>query len=123
MDAKTLAALEGSIKKWEAIVDKRRPNRGGADCPLCHLFNPFFRHRTPGAVILSKKGCEGCPVAERTGQSFCKGSPYERIDAIEYSATPIAHEELESRLHAVAVDELAFLRSLLPGEKPEGLQL
>jgi len=35
MDAKTLKALKGSIKKWEKIIAGTGVDKGGDNCPLC----------------------------------------------------------------------------------------
>jgi hypothetical protein len=43
MDEKTLEALKGSIRKWEAIVDGTGEDDGADNCPLCHMFaRPFL---------------------------------------------------------------------------------
>ena len=63
MDAETLAALKGSIAKWNAIADGTGSDKGGKNCPLCAM---FFQHGD----------CEGCPVFEKTGYPDCRDTPY-----------------------------------------------
>lgn len=106
MDADTLEALRGSIAKWEAIVEKRGEDNGCGNCPLCLKFNRMHttgaRHRYSNEDDSPPpSNCAGCPVAEATGQDYCDGSPYERYGTL-------------TRPHGVAVEELAFLKSLLP---------
>lgn len=86
MDAKTLKALKGSIKKWEGIVAGTTTDLGANNCPLCRLFILF--------------NCRGCPVRERTLRVGCYDTPY-----IEHVRSPTV---------ANARKEVAFLRSLLP---------
>ncbi len=96
MDAKTLAALRGSIRKWQGIVAGTIQDHGSQNCPLCKLF--------------AFDGCEGCPVADKVNDTFCDSTPY-----VEYIETEPYSDE-ERRLAQV---ELDFLISLLPeGELP-----
>lgn len=59
----TAKALAGSIEKWRAIVEKRGVDEGVFNCPLCAIFY--------------NDECEGCPVAKKTGEWWCEGSPHE----------------------------------------------
>ncbi len=98
MAPETLAALRGSIAKWEKVVSAGADGTKWTDCPLCQMF--------------WRGNCMGCPVADRTGQKICKGSPFtEYQDAIDVYGID-AVEVL--RPHAQA--ELDFLKSLLPKE-------
>jgi hypothetical protein len=97
MNAETLKALKGSIKKWEKIVAGTGMDEGTANCPLCQLF--FYPRGLFG------KPCAGCPVSEKTGWSYCTGTPYhEYVGAVENLGTE----------RGAAKAELKFLRSLLP---------
>jgi hypothetical protein len=93
MDADTLKALNGSIAKWEAIVAGTGVDNGPSNCPLCHMFWRF-----PNC-------CKGCPVSEKTGFTGCVNTPYDRY--------------CDDHTIAAAVDELEFLRSLLPSEEED----
>ena len=114
MDKKAVKALRGSIKKWERIVLGTGEDLGHDNCPLCKEY-------------CRESGCDGCPVAEDTGERFCDGSPYEDwIWAF--------HEELEKltddwrgcetdkylpigpRSLAAAIAEYEYLRGLLDKE-------
>lgn len=98
MDDKTLAALRGSIVKWEAIVAGTGEDHGADNCPLCRMF------------LYSDDGlCSGCPVADRTGEIGCAGSPYEAWDETNIRGTVKTEAD-----RALAQAELDFLRSLLP---------
>ena len=96
MPAKTLKALQGSIQKWEKIVEGAGRDEGPRNCPLCKLFHA--------------NGCDGCPVATRTNKPYCISSPYEAWD--NYSFDVGEATDATSRKFARA--ELKFLKSLLP---------
>lgn len=90
MKPETLTALQGSIKKWEAIVDGTGKDQGGQNCPLCQRFET--------TVCKTLQG-EECPVRIRTGLISCAGSPY---------------ASYEPHKPETAQAELDFLVSLLP---------
>jgi len=94
MDPKTLTALQGSIQKWQNIVDGTGKDEGPENCPLCQLFY------TPQTLY----DCEGCPVREKTGKRYCEGSPYQAW----------SDNEDASKNTELALNELNFLKSLLP---------
>jgi len=64
MDHTTTIALEKSIDHWEQNLfgPFEEARVYGDDCALCGLF--------------SGDNCDGCPVAERTGESECDDSPW-----------------------------------------------
>jgi hypothetical protein len=64
MDDQTREALEGSIRKWAAIVDGTGVDTGTSNCQLCQVF-------------YDSGACTGCPVRDKTGEDDCSGSPYE----------------------------------------------
>jgi hypothetical protein len=107
MHAKTLEALRGSIRKWEQIAAGTEGDRGPANCPLCEMF--YSGH------------CTGCPVAHKTGEIECDGSPYQKWTALPTSLFRV--EKIDGRYswwvdseesRAAAQAELDFLKSLLP---------
>lgn len=107
MDKKALKALEGSIRKWERIVQAKGKDNGRDNCPLCKLYYD--------------EDCEGCPVMKKIGSGCCEGTPYsdwsvhhndKHPDKIPYKV------ELDcARCNLLAEKELRFLRSLLPKKK------
>lgn len=105
MDAKTLKALKGSIRKWEAIVAGTGADKGGKNCPLCKLF----------ATGVSIGKCKGCPVRQKTGFEECRDTPY-----YDFAMESTFRAEDRGRVadtpeaKAAAQAELDFLRSLLP---------
>jgi hypothetical protein len=105
MDAETLTALQGSIAKWQAIVDGTGEDLGCENCPLCAKFNRAHLQLDSDddeyGDYDGPVNCAGCPVAEATGRDFCDGSPYEQYLDL-------------TRPLDVAAQELAFLKSLLP---------
>jgi len=105
MDEKTLTALNASIAKWErrAGGDHSEPP-GMHSCPLCRVFHEDFYKD----YQKDRKSCEGCPVFERTGYTYCEETPYTKY--------------YFSRTNANAQAELDFLRSLLPEEKKEAFK-
>lgn len=107
MDERTLTALQGSIAKWEAIVAGTGKDGGPLNCPLCREFHPDYRtdHST---------NCEGCPIAtagfagcaNEEYEAFCRASDRLEMDGEDNTAA--------TRMHAAAIGELAFLKTLLP---------
>lgn len=104
MDDETLTALQASIKHWDDNAKAEAPGDASADADDCALCGLFFR-----------RGCLGCPVAEKTGNECCEGSPYW-----------VAYEALRDwkkdgtvngdTFRAAAAAERDFLISLLPGD-------
>ena len=105
MNKETLKALKGSIEKWENIVDGKDVDNATEDCPLCQLF--------------WDEDCESCPVCKKTGRNECSNTPYVkwRLHHIEkhYGYTPLRNECPECK--EIAIEELNFLKSLLPKTK------
>lgn len=93
MDDRTLAALRGSIAKWEAIVDGTGEDQGTNNCPLCHEFY--------------NNGCVGCPVSAATGKPRCDGTPY-------YNDSVYKRDNDSPEAHEAAVRMRDFLVGLLP---------
>lgn len=110
MDPDTLAALRGSVAKWERIVAGTDINRAIENCPLCAAFNHPPSH------------CRGCPVMDKTGQFGCGGTPYEEFEASVSldGGVGLNLNDLgglhRARFLKLAQAELDFLRSLLPPE-------
>lgn len=102
MTPETLAALQGSIVKWENIVAGTGADEGSGNCPLCQLY-------AATEEIDSRKWCTGCPVKDKTGEPSCNGTPY--YSANIYLKDPAKFDDID-RKNAQA--ELDFLRSLLP---------
>ena len=105
MTPATLNALNGSIRKWAAIVRSTRAKDKGKDnCPLCDVF--------------LADDCLGCPVAIRTRKMGCDGSPY--IQWCDHQEDNHPNREENQRAPRCrpclffAKQELAFLQSLLP---------
>lgn len=88
--ASALKALDASIAHWNRLATNtatigERPS--AHHCALCQKFN-----KSDGA-------CKGCPVVHKTGQPYCRSTPY--TDArIEYDW---AGESSESFLAAALV--------------------
>lgn len=66
MDNKTAEALEGSIKHWEENLAAETPDQAELGVNHCALCRVFYRNN-----------CNGCPVRNKTGDSYCNYSPYE----------------------------------------------
>lgn len=62
MTDETLIALDRSVVRWRRIAAVTDLSEVGLDdpCPLCLLFRDG--------------GCKGCPIADMTGQTGCKGT-------------------------------------------------
>ena len=102
MDAETLAALKGSIETWERRAKGDYISAGITNCPLCMIFHPLCRKED----INGAKRCSGCPVMEKTGKPYCKGTPYEYY-------MNIAYDDTEAKMAAAKL-EVEFLKSLVP---------
>ena len=97
MDPKTLAALRGSIAKWQAIVDGTGTDQGPKNCPLCQMF------------LKGPPRCADCPVYEKTKVTGCGITPYDDFIFAE-------EDDDTAGMVDAAQAELAFLKSLLPAE-------
>lgn len=107
MNQKVRKALEGSIKKWEKIVNGTGIDKGTDNCPLCKLF--YF-----------KKNCVGCPVFNKTKIKDCLRTPYSQWLQHQWIhkkiTDPNKHKIFDSKSKHIAQAELQFLKSLLPKE-------
>lgn len=103
-----LAALNGSIAKWEAIVAGTGHDDGVDNCPLCAVFRDRMDE-------YGEQDCYGCPVANAARATGCEKTPYEQWSSHcseRQERMPFyASTEEEKRL---AKAELDFLISLLP---------
>jgi hypothetical protein len=59
---KQIAALEGSIRKWEKIVSGKGFDGGTENCPCCKAF--------------IDDNCRGCPISIYSGDIACRKTPY-----------------------------------------------
>ena len=108
MNKKTLDALNGSISKWEKIINDNGEDEATNNCSLCKEFY--------GLYIDVK--CEECPIYKKTGYDSCDATPYKEWTEHQHNN----HEDLlvESgyRVYCpeckkIAKRELKFLKSLL----------
>lgn len=109
MDENTLAALRGSIAKWQAIVDGTGEDLGGDNCALCEEFYED----------LYGNPCANCPVSQKTGKSDCQDTPFnewvhDQTRRLDNHFFPRKVFDEKSKHYAQA--ELDFLKSLLPEE-------
>jgi hypothetical protein len=104
MNAETLEALKGSIKKWESIVHDGEEDKGVDNCDLCGL---FFNH-----------DCNDCPVSDFSGHMCCHNSPHEAFCGYcfdkQKGAHPIIYKVFDDKSKELARAELDFLKSFLP---------
>lgn len=107
MDPTTLAALRVGIAKWEGIANGTGIDRGGTNCALCLVFHPGCRSD-------GEDNCVGCPVRNRTGRDYCKGTPYDAWLHAGFGPGGHLHGSTGDEARALARPELDFLRSLLP---------
>ncbi len=100
MTKETLAALEGSIRKWEAIVRGEGDDYGRENCPLCQLYTL----------------CAGCPIHEDTKISECRKTPYKNWERHQYQSygDQLPFVVLCPRCEELAQAELDYLKGLLP---------
>lgn len=100
MTKETLAALEGSIRKWEAIVKREGTDEAGTNCPLCHLF----------------QDCSRCLIYEDTGYSTCRETPYTEWCSHQekFHDGCFPYFVTCSRCAELAQAEVDYLKGLLP---------
>ena len=120
MNKLTLTALQKSIKHWQFNFTYPEDADAYPDAnPLCLLF------------WYPRDGdCEGCPVAERTGKPRCRDTPWSEVEIrlrwyrIIEKCLPegcrrgeTVFDRAEASFKEAALDEINFLKSLLPWEK------
>ena len=110
MDQRTLTALQGSIAKWQAIVDGTGTDEGTANCPLCAAFYYTQGEDDDGQYF---DECFECPVYEHVGKSACQGTPLDAAAQILKRGFADTSAKV-----AAAQAELAFLQTLLPSTQP-----
>lgn len=103
MNETTRAALEASIAHWKenaAATDRDEVRTGVGSCALCRI------HWTDN--------CDGCPVAVRTDQSLCRGTPWEAAKAAwdRWMFADSDDAAPGEAFRAAAREEVAFLESL-----------
>jgi hypothetical protein len=109
---KSLAALRGSIAKWQAIVEGIGRDHGVMNCPLCEM---FYDGKTNDEGF--PQDCVGCPVYHQTGEDNCVGTPYEkwsRLSRLEMQSLTSGYWPKTPEQLMAAHAELKFLISLLP---------
>lgn len=116
MNKETLLALQGSIKKWEAIVAGTGWDKGANNCPLCQRF-PFGRCHNEDPFESNSENNEVCPVALKAGRAYCESTPYMDWIATHGGRIPPVKVSTQEQLEAAKI-ELTFLKSLLPAELP-----
>lgn len=115
MNSKTLTALKRCIMRWEKIAAGETYSAGADTCALCGLFNNDDTDDTD-----DNTRCNGCPVANKTGMTLCRGTPYlafvasagER--ATRWVGAPVWATNAAAEKAARA--EVRFLKSLLPAQ-------
>lgn len=105
---RTLTALQRSIDHWQRVVDGSEIATGSDDCDLCEQFYPEGR----GDWDQETEGnCKGCPVDAYTKGFGCIGTPCGGyFKHMEKGEPEFAHR--------YAVEELDFLKGLLPKVSP-----
>jgi hypothetical protein len=104
MNAETLEALKGSIRKWESIVNDDGKDKGADNCDLCQLFYG--------------DECCGCPICLKTGEIYCRETPHDQW--VNHGENEFIDKEyfkvFDDKSKELAQAELDFLKSLLPNE-------
>lgn len=121
MDNCAKKALEASITKWEVLTEATDPytfKLGITDCPLCLEFVDLWSTRPCFGCP-----CFGCPVYKKTGQPFCRNTPYERAYkahtnwAFAVNLNNSLQNDLQAEFQAAAREEVEFLKSLREPEQ------
>jgi len=118
MNSDTLKALEGSIEKWQNIVDDKGMDLGGSNCALCQRFTGNDLH--PCVVHENEEDAEQCPVSLEVNDASCDNTPYSNWikhrgdDACNYETRHIIGVSKCDICTQLATEELEFLKSLRP---------
>lgn len=118
MNKETLQALKESIQKWEGIINYNNIDDGCDDCPLCVL---FLKDETEDEA--EHHECIKCPVAELVDAEGCSNTPYEEWSNYFYYKKIKIKKVINAETKKLAQDELDFLKSLLPIEKNEKINM
>jgi hypothetical protein len=106
----TRKALEGSIKKWEKIIDGTASDKGTDNCSLCQRF----------MLDCQTINEEKCPVYEVTGKKYCKNTPYSdwmvAVRKRDKKMNAYGAKATDDQTVMCAVLEVEFLKSLLPAK-------
>lgn len=102
-------ALRESIQHWERhVAGDPSEAIGTSSCALCRRF-------------WTREGCKGCPVKDKSGQSFCHGTPYDVVGLAHnewklalQKDPPMMAEKARLAWVEAATAELNFLKGLLP---------
>jgi hypothetical protein len=107
------ALIRASVDHWARLADLNPlegEQYGNRDCPLCQEF---------GTIM----DCRGCPIAQHTGWSSCRETPYDKAaNALWYLSfrerTRVTTTDMTAcreKARRTAGEMLEFLVSLLPG--------
>lgn len=106
MKRKTLIALQGSIEKWEKIVNCEDVDKRNSNCPLCKRFSMDCCRGT--------KEIEYCPIANQSGMLYCAETPYDMWSEVANVNKVGDLVNANALTQQAAEAELAYLQSLLP---------
>jgi hypothetical protein len=110
----SLAALRGSIAKWQGVVFGEVRDYGVVNCPLCRMF-----YAGEPDDEGDHHACVKCPVYYRTGESDCGDTPYEewaKLSRDQDQNLTSGYWPKTPEQVAAAKAELDFLMLLLPKE-------
>lgn len=113
MNPETLNALKLSIAHWERLASGKRKRNECVSVDDCHLCRMFNKHNTLTDPPQDTR-CEGCPIKERTGERFCKNTPFIEAEEISEQVDKYAEPMDAPEFQDAAQKELEFLKSLLP---------
>lgn len=108
-----IEALETTIKHWEKNVKAPTIHElsiGPKACDCCKKWNPY----STNYLTINESKCNGCPIYDFTGISFCEGTPYmdiyDELDRVNF-------KRYTRNARAFAEKEVAFLKMVLEWER------
>lgn len=96
-------ALFKSIQHWKRIAKGKAYSNGTETCALCQEFlcSEFYGD-----------DCRKCPVAEKTGEEYCDGTPFPEFTKVAHTDEAGFRWALGKPAQAAAEKEVKFLKSI-----------
>jgi len=85
--------LEVTIQKWQDIVDGKGIDEYRDNCALCEVHRQSWEEERKQSTSVA---CGKCPVKLKTGQPFCRKSPWTQTVSTSKSSAKLVLDFLKS---------------------------